>query len=651
MDETEEDEEDDLEAEERDSFTESTEDEDEQILRADRSGAVGPDDPAWEGEQLPANAVNLQKKRRMSSNRARAAAIRARDRRLRSLEDDDEEERGRSRSRSPKRLTSSTSRESRGSFSSGSGRRIRDLGSGGSRTASSEDREPQLPASAPPASRLPRSSTPADGKDAGLRLQNGLPTLDGGANERTPLLSRENQGLMRPPTTAQRRASADLRARAKSQRLAHQGTSTFLQSWFNTLNALVGVGILALPLAFSYAGWIGGPVLFLLAGFLTNYTGKVLAEIMAKQPTLRTYADIGSYAFGPKARVLVSMFFCLELWAVCVALIMLFADSVSALMDGLPIAVYKAIGLVIILPTIFLPLKLLSPVSVIGIISTFTLFAVVLADALIKKESPGSIWQPAHTTVLPQWSRLPLSFGLIMSGFSSHPVIPSLVKDMEDPRRFPAMLNLAYIAATIIYMGMGIVGYAMYGTNVSDEITRDIARTPGFPEALNKVALWLIVINPLSKFALAARPINTTFEVLFGIEASQVKMMQRSVKRKVSSKSVNNNRASMHSNGSATDPSYTAEAESNSSSASGPHQGLSPSGHVNPLAGSAISIRAAERASAWSPVLRLSASAAIRVVIAALITLTAIGECRFQSCTAQLLTSPSAPQCCPDSKR
>lgn len=56
--------------------------------------------------------------------------------------------------------------------------------------------------------------------------------------------------------------------------------------------------------------------MFILCGVITNYTGKVLANIMAAEPSLRTYADIGNLAFGTTARLFVSFFFCLELWAV-----------------------------------------------------------------------------------------------------------------------------------------------------------------------------------------------------------------------------------------------------------------------------------------------------------------------------------------------
>ncbi|CAD6971212.1 unnamed protein product [Tilletia controversa] len=372
-----------------------------------------------------------------------------------------------------------------------------------------------------------------DGSDPSARGSSGQGPPGTGAGEGSPLLGpgagkgRLSASEAIPDLRRLSRVSEvrDISAFSTSVRtpkfIASQGTSTFLQSWFNTLNALIGVGVLALPLAFALTGPILGPILFLLAGLLTNYTGKVLARIMARNPQLRTYADIGTFAFGPSARWMVTALFCLELWAVSTALIILFGDSVFAIAGRGSPAMWKAIGFVIILPTIFLPLRFLSPISVVGIISTITLFFVVLADGLIKKEAPGSLWEPRIDNLGPQWSSLPLSFGLIMSGFSSHPVIPSLFKDMKQPHRFPQMLDRAYIVATVVYLGMGLAGYLMFGSNVTDEITRDLSRIKEYPLVLNQMAIWLIIINPLAKFALAARPITTTAELIFGVEKSQ----------------------------------------------------------------------------------------------------------------------------------
>ena len=41
---------------------------------------------------------------------------------------------------------------------------------------------------------------------------------------------------------------------------------------FNAIAVLVGIGVLSEPLAFAYAGWIGGTLLLLFFGIVTNYT-------------------------------------------------------------------------------------------------------------------------------------------------------------------------------------------------------------------------------------------------------------------------------------------------------------------------------------------------------------------------------------------
>ena len=70
------------------------------------------------------------------------------------------------------------------------------------------------------------------------------------------------------------------------------------------------------------------------------------------------------------------------------------------------------------MPTTFLPLRFLSITSLIGIVSTLTLLVVIIADGSLKHDAPGSLHRPMPTSVGPRWMRLPLSFGLMMSGVS-----------------------------------------------------------------------------------------------------------------------------------------------------------------------------------------------------------------------------------------
>ncbi|KAG6842515.1 hypothetical protein C0991_000041 [Blastosporella zonata] len=102
--------------------------------------------------------------------------------------------------------------------------------------------------------------------------------------------------------------------------------------------------------------------------------------------------------------------------------------------------------------------------------------------------------------------------------FSGHTVVPSLAKDMIDPTQFDRMINWAFFAATLMYTLIGYAGYLMFGNSVSEEISMDLAKTLGYNPILNQLALWMLVISPLSKFALATQPLNATIEILLGID-------------------------------------------------------------------------------------------------------------------------------------
>ncbi|CAE6480983.1 unnamed protein product [Rhizoctonia solani] len=111
--------------------------------------------------------------------------------------------------------------------------------------------------------------------------------------------------------------------RRKSLSRLPRGSSSYGQTLFNAIAILLGVGMLSEPLAFAYAGWIafayagwiGGFMLITFYGFLTCYTAKILARIILSDGRLRTYADIGQKAFGPRSNAFTSSLFCLELFS------------------------------------------------------------------------------------------------------------------------------------------------------------------------------------------------------------------------------------------------------------------------------------------------------------------------------------------------
>ncbi|KAF9270392.1 hypothetical protein L218DRAFT_31509 [Marasmius fiardii PR-910] len=343
----------------------------------------------------------------------------------------------------------------------------------------------------------------------------GTPTVD----ERTSGVSASQPPPHHLPRPPRRSSTSSSKIQQRSPRFT--GQSTFGQTLFNSIAILLGIGLLSEPLAFAYAGWILGTILIVSYGFLSCYTAKILARIIKSDPRLRSYTDIGRKAFGPRSTIIISIMFCLELFAVSVVLVTLYADSLHAAVPTYSANMYKIWGLLLLIPTVFLPLSVLSYTSLLGITSTVLLVIVVLGDGLTKKDYPGSLWSPAPTSLkFSSWTNLGLAYGLFMAGFSGHAVIPSLARDMANPEDFDSMINWAFIVATSIYTLIGYVGYLMFGESISDEISMDLLKTPGYNPYLNEVALWMLVVSPLSKFALTTQPLNAALEVLFGLESA-----------------------------------------------------------------------------------------------------------------------------------
>jgi vesicular inhibitory amino acid transporter len=147
------------------------------------------------------------------------------------------------------------------------------------------------------------------------------------------------------------------------------GQSTLPQTIFNSVNVLIGVGLLTLPLALKYSGWIIGMIFLAWSAIVTSYTAKLLAKCLDVDSSLITFADLAYVSFGNRARIAVSILFSLELLAACVALIVLFGDSMDALIPDWGILFWKIVCGVILIPLSFLPLRFLSFTSILGIMS------------------------------------------------------------------------------------------------------------------------------------------------------------------------------------------------------------------------------------------------------------------------------------------
>ncbi|KAI0550240.1 transmembrane amino acid transporter [Xylaria curta] len=306
--------------------------------------------------------------------------------------------------------------------------------------------------------------------------------------------------------------------------LAVSGQSTLPQTVVNSTNVLIGVGLLSLPMGLKYAGWIVGLIALVLCAAVTSWTARLLAKCMDLDSTIITFSDIAYISFGKKARVATAVLFTLELLAACVALIVLFADSLVSLFPGtLSLTEFKIVCTLVLIPLQFAPLALLSVTSFVGIFCCLGIGVIVILDGLVKQTTPGSLIEPAATYLFPaNWLTLPLSFGLLMSPWGGHSVFPNIYRDMRHPHKYKRAVGYTFSFTLLVDASVAIVGLLMFGDGVRDEITANILETTGYPNVLNVLLVIFIAIIPLTKVPLNAQPIITTAEVVFGLRQQVV---------------------------------------------------------------------------------------------------------------------------------
>lgn len=295
--------------------------------------------------------------------------------------------------------------------------------------------------------------------------------------------------------------------------------SSAAQTIFNITNLLIGIGLLSLPLGIRAAGWFLGTLLLIVGAGVTSYTSVLLARSLETRPDAYAYSDIATMAYGRVMTWITALIFMLELLAAGTALTILFSDNFNAVLPQISSTVFKIICFCVMLPGTLLPLRILSFTSIVGIFSTITLILVVFADGLWKAESPGSLRDPMATDVFPErWSTVPIAFGLLMASFGGHGIFPQVYTDMQDRKQFTRCVVYAYLFSTIICIFVGTIGYLMFGDEVQSEITLNLLSTPGFPKALNKVAVIMTGITSLTKAPLTTKAIAANVDVFFGLK-------------------------------------------------------------------------------------------------------------------------------------
>ncbi|CCH43488.1 Vesicular inhibitory amino acid transporter [Wickerhamomyces ciferrii] len=296
--------------------------------------------------------------------------------------------------------------------------------------------------------------------------------------------------------------------------LLKSGNSTAPQTIFNGINTLIGIGILTLPLGLHYAGWILGSIILLSCAISSQITAKILSECLKKNPKMKTYGDIAQYSYGRIAYLVVVSTFTIDLLFAGISMIILFADSFNVL-TGIKTVYFKILISIMFFLLSFVNLSILSSLSLVGIICTSLIVCVVFFCGFIKAHAPGSLLEISSTSLWPMdLKHLLLSLGIFMSPFGGHAIFPELYKDMKSPQKYKKSCNVIFSFTWFVDYVMASLGYLMFGQIITDQVTKSIMLTEGYPKWIGLVICTLMGLLPISKGPLITRPIITMTDQL-----------------------------------------------------------------------------------------------------------------------------------------
>ncbi|XP_049818918.1 proton-coupled amino acid transporter-like protein CG1139 [Aethina tumida] len=269
--------------------------------------------------------------------------------------------------------------------------------------------------------------------------------------------------------------------------------TTNVETLLHMLKGSLGIGILAMPMAFLHSGWLLGIIATAIIGVISTYCIHLLLNAeytlckRQKVPNL-TYPLTAKFALmdGPPvfqklahfAGLTVNVFLLVNQLGACCAYTVFIAANIKAVCDAyfteLDERIYMLIFLLpLILVNSLRNLKYLAPVMTVANVMTFASFGIILYYLIIED------MDLSQRKAVGKVADFPLYFGTVLFALEVVGVIMPIKNEMKTPKYFGGwcgVLNISMSTVVTIFILLGFFGYLAYGDRTLGSITLNIGQ-------------------------------------------------------------------------------------------------------------------------------------------------------------------------------
>ncbi|KAL8342523.1 hypothetical protein RB598_004083 [Gaeumannomyces tritici] len=311
---------------------------------------------------------------------------------------------------------------------------------------------------------------------------------DGSDDDREPM---EDSALLTPSRRKRRR-----------KHRGGSGKATPMSAAAVLLKSFVGTGVLFLPRAYLNGGMLFSNLVLLGVAALSYYCFVLLVTTRLKVEG--SFGDIGGILYGKWMRLLILTSIVISQVGFVAAYIVFTSENLQAFI--LAVSDCKTMidvkYLILMQMIIFLPFSLLRDINKLG-------FTALIADAFIVIGLAYLFYYDVLTlntngladiTMFNQkdWT---LFIGTAIFTFEGIGLIIPIQESMKDPRKFPKVMFAIMIIITTIFVTMGAVSYAAYGSKTETVVLLNLPQDNKMVNAVQFLySLAILLSTPLQIF-------------------------------------------------------------------------------------------------------------------------------------------------------